>query len=81
VHLRLGDLYNALKDANAALRLKPKYASAHSTRGSVYLERGSYDIALAEYSNAAAIERKRTYFDNCALAHMWREELDEALKM
>jgi len=56
------DLYAALADCNAAVRIEPRSADALDSRGLVHLKRGDFQAALADYEAALSIEPSRGHF-------------------
>ena len=48
----MGDFPSALVDANEAVKLRPKDASAWGMRGNIYLLFGDYDQAITNYDEA-----------------------------
>lgn len=74
---RRGEFAPALRDYDAAIRLKPDYAEAYVNRGIVHYDRGDYDRAIAD--NDAAIRLKPDFaeaFNNRSLA--WYKKGDYA---
>lgn len=56
------DLNAALADCDAAIRINPRSAAAHDSRGLVRLKRDECDLALADYEAALAIEPGRGHY-------------------
>ena len=48
----LEEFDKAIHDLTEAIRLNPKEASSYSGRGSAYIEKGKYDLALADFVSA-----------------------------
>ena len=55
------DLDAALGDCNAALRQRPDTAAFLDSRGLVYLRRGEYDRAIADYDRAIDLHSKEAW--------------------
>ncbi len=56
-YYRKQDLANAEKDVNEAIRLDPRNALAHQTRGYVYQARGQRDLAIEAFRTALQLDR------------------------
>lgn len=52
---KMGQVSNALKDAQKALELNPNNEIAYNNRGFLYLRLGQYDKAIADFSKAVAL--------------------------
>ncbi len=64
---------SALDDLEQALRLKPTFAAAYLDRGDIYRNRGSVDLAIAEYKKAIAqptTDRIASWAQNTARARL-----------
>ena len=57
-HHNKGDYDRAIADYSEAIRLDPKYAFAHYSRGNAYYAKGDYDRAIANYSEAIKFDPK-----------------------
>lgn len=55
IRLRMGELPEALSDADAAVKLDPSYAAWHTFRGRVLAARGDHAAAEAEFDKAIAL--------------------------
>jgi tetratricopeptide (TPR) repeat protein len=63
------------------LEQKPASASAFLDRGLVQLNGGEYDKAIADFSQALALQSDNAWFlANRGIAHVWRKDFDGAEK-
>lgn len=56
VHLAAGNIAEAMKDYDTALRLDSNYNLAYVSRGVVIHEQRNYQLAIAEYDQAIALD-------------------------
>jgi tetratricopeptide (TPR) repeat protein len=71
---------DTLSDLNAALRLEPNDALAHSGRGIAWVAVKAYDKAIADFNEAIRLEpQNATHFFNRAEAWRVRHDFDKAI--
>ena len=58
--LKLGNLRDALNDANRAIELNKDYTKAYSRRAEIYFLLGSYELALKDYTKVENIHSSST---------------------
>jgi tetratricopeptide (TPR) repeat protein len=77
-HLNQND--RAIADYNQAIRLNPKSAITHRSRGNVYLRKKDYDRAIEDFSTAIRLDKKYVdaYISRGDLYHS-RSEYDRAI--
>ena len=56
VHLAGGNIAEAMKDYDTAVRLDPTYNLAYISRGVVFHEQRNYQLAIADYDQAIALD-------------------------
>ena len=71
----------ALADYDAAIRIDPNLAQAHSNRGISYMALGRHTEALIDYDAAIGLDPKyATAYVNKGVLHTERDEWDDALR-
>ncbi len=79
-----GDLDRALADYNQAITIDAKYADAYNNRGTVHLARREFDLAVADFNQAIALQavtlngQKSTPYINLGLIYEAKGDYDEA---
>ena len=74
------DYDKAIADFNAAIRLEPKSANAHSARNLARHKRGDFDKAIVNYGQPIRLDPKHAVsFYNRGLARHKRGEFDKAI--
>ena len=78
-HVRLGDQANALREADAALAIDPRFSDARVMKGGILASRGQHDAALKELRLAVKTDPAKTIL-RLDLARVLAEagRLDEA---
>jgi tetratricopeptide (TPR) repeat protein len=64
-----GKLDDALSQIDAAIGIEPRYALAHSYRGSILLRRGQVDDAIASYTRSLELRREASTLFQLGRAH------------
>lgn len=79
-----GELDEAIRDYDEAIRLKPDYADAFNNRGSIYADKDDLDRAIQDYDEAIRLKpEKRTLawaFYNRGLAYRQKGQTERAIQ-
>jgi tetratricopeptide (TPR) repeat protein len=72
-----GDVAQAIRHYNEAIRLKPKYADPYNNRGTIYGAQGKYQLAIDNFNKAIALKpdfAKAYYNRGTAYAYMGKSQ-------
>lgn len=80
VHLnRKGEYVRVIEDASASLKIKPNQIELLNLRGSAFYDRGEYDIAIADFSDALLVGQSAIVFHNRANAYRAKGDYPRAI--
>ncbi|PWT90626.1 MAG: hypothetical protein C5B56_05125 [Proteobacteria bacterium] len=78
----IGDPDKAIADFDAAIRLQPSYAEAHTNRGLARVKKSEYDKAIEDFTWAIQFDQRMAFlnYSNRGGAYASKRQFDEALK-
>jgi tetratricopeptide (TPR) repeat protein len=78
-YLRKNEIYQALSDCNAAIKLDTNYADAYECRGTVYLSSGDVEQAIGDFNYSTHLQPSDPVaWSNLGLAYLYNKDYQQA---